>query len=101
MMVQKVDRSTVIINGVKIKYNEEYVTIFNSYKVDGKRMRGILEGFRASTGYESKRSVGSWIREWRTHNFLYKLGLFREHTKNCDLEENVNLLFRIIYFILG
>lgn len=95
------NKHSIIINGVMIKYNEECITILDSYKVKGREMRKILEGFKVSTGYKSRRSMESWIREWRSHNFLYRLGLYRSHTKDCDLEEDIDLWHRIIYWILG
>lgn len=47
------------------------------------------------------RSFDSYVREWKAHNRLYKLGLFRSHTKDCDLEEPIKWYHEIIYFILG
>ena len=52
-------------------------------------------------GYRSKRSVESWIREWKAHNRLYRLGLFKEHTKDCDLEENEKWYRRLAYWVIG
>lgn len=48
-----------------------------------------------------KRSINSLIREWRAHNLLYKLGLFKNRTKDVDLDIYETALRRICYFILS
>ena len=90
------------ICGVKIRYDEECISIIDSYKIHDKdTMRVTLECFIMETNYESIRSIESWIREWKAHNRLYKLGLFKSHTKDCDLEENEKLHRLLVYRILG
>ncbi|MBR3697572.1 MAG: hypothetical protein IKM97_04870 [Clostridia bacterium] len=92
----------VKINGVEIQYNSKNVHIVNSYQVKYKDdMIIILRLFKLRTGYCSKRSLKSWIKEWKSHNRLYRLGLFKSHTKDCDLEENEKLHRLIAYQILG
>ena len=90
------------IEGVKIKYNRKGLIIEDSYKIQkSERMYAILSWFIIKTGYQSKRTIFSWIKEWKAHNRLYKLGIFKENTKDCDLEENEKLYRLIIYEILG
>lgn len=39
------------------------------------------------------------IQEWRTHNLLYSLHLFRSHTKDVDLNKNkwyMRLLYNLV-----
>ena len=90
------------ILGVDIYYNAENIRIVNSYKIeDTKMMSLILRTFVTITEYKSKRSLKSWLKEWKSHNRLYKLGLFKSHTVDCDLEENEKLHRLIAYQILG
>ncbi len=90
------------ILGVRIQYNSGNIRIIDSYKVKDKfDMILILKLFIKKTGWISKRSVESWLKEWKAHNRLYKLGLFKSHTKDCDLEENEKLHRLIAYQILG
>lgn len=90
------------IEGVKIQYNSNFVRIVNSYLITNeKKMILILILFKKRTNYQSKRSYKSWLKEWKTHNRLYRLGLFRSHTRDCDLEENEKLHRLIAYQILG
>lgn len=93
---------TIVIRNVKIIYNECNVQIVNSFKIiNVEYMEWILKEFVKRTGYKSKRSLKSWLKEWKVHNRLYRLGLFKSHTKDCDLEENEKLHRLIAYQILG
>lgn len=93
---------TKIIKDTLIHYNDAVVTIVDSYKVTYEdEMYDILTKFEYETKYYSKRSISSWIKEWKAHNRLYKLGLFRRHTKDCDLEENEKWWRLLIYEIIG
>ena len=90
------------ILGIDIEYNKNNVRIKNSYRVRNKEyMKLILTQFIVRTGFKSKRSISSWLKEWKTHNRLYRLGLFRKNTADCDLEENEKLHRLIAYEIIG
>lgn len=52
-------------------------------------------------GLPQTRTFDSYVREWKAHNRLYKLGLFRSHTKDVDLEEPSNIFKEFIWLILG
>ena len=93
---------TIKILNVTIEYNNANVRIIDSYKVtDRVKMLAILIEFKRETKFESKRTIQSWLKEWKSHNRLYKLGLFRSHTRDCDLEENEKLHRLMAYEILG
>lgn len=47
------------------------------------------------------RSVNSYVREWKAHNLLYRLGLFKSHTQDVDLDIQETRLRRFCYFILS
>ena len=87
---------------MKVKYTKNKTTIYDSYlmKNVSKEVKEIIEE-RLEKEYKTNRSLKSYIRETKSHNRLYKLGLFRSHTKNCDLEENIKLWKEIVYFIIG
>lgn len=89
------------IYGVTIQYNKDNVRIVDSYKVKEKDMRSILCMFLYEVGTIYERPIYSWIKEWKAHNRLYKLGLFRNHTRDCDLEENEKWYRLLAYQILG
>ena len=64
--------------------------IANSCCVNGKQaMRDFLQQLRESAPDEMavcQRDVESMVREWRSHNFFYKLHVFRSRTHDVDLE---------------
>lgn len=92
----------VKIRGVKIRYNKDWITIVDSWKIqDESDMRLILLRFKGKSPFAYKRTMESWIREWKAHNRLYKLGLFRSHTKDCDFDESEKWYRRLAYWIIG
>ena len=91
-----------IILGVRIQFNDNNVRIVDSYKVELEAdMVIILKLFKIKENYKSRRTVTSWVKEWKAHNRLYKLGLFKDHTIDCDLEENEKWYRLLAYQILG
>lgn len=92
----------VKVLNTKIQYDAGNVRIIEACKVrDSMEMLATLIEFKRMTGFESKRSLQSWMKEWKAHNRLYKLGLFKSHTKDCDLEENEKKHRLMVYEILG
>lgn len=87
---------------MKVKYTKNKTTIFDSYSMKNvsKEVKEIIEE-RKEKRYKTNRSLNSYIRETKAHNRLYKLGLFKKHTKNTDLEENIKLWKEVVYFIIG
>ena len=52
-------------------------------------MRTYLEGLRETVDPEmavNQRDIESQVREWRAHNFFYRIHVFRSRTKDVDLE---------------
>ena len=85
--------------------------IIDSYKITDKKeiekyLSWIIEERKAKKYHT--RSLKSYQREWLGHNFLYKLGLFKSHTKDVDLEERLTpkekikgLFMDLIWLIIG
>lgn len=87
---------------VEIEYNSGNIRIKNSYRINKiVDMIVVLRIFQIRTGFKSKRSLRSWIKEWKAHNRLYKLGLFRSHTVDCDLEEHEKWWRLLAYQFIG
>lgn len=87
---------------MKIRYFKNKTKIYDSYLM--KNVKEELEeiiGLRIDMRYKVTRSMKSYIAETKAHNRLYKLGLWKKHTKNCDLEENIKLWKEIVYRIIG
>lgn len=87
---------------MKVEYTKKKTTIYDSYLIKNvsKEVKEIIKE-RMEKGYETNRTLNSYIRETKAHNRLYKLGLFKKHTKSTDLEENIKLWKEIAYFIIG
>ena len=90
------------IGEIIMEYDAGNVRIVDSYKVKKEEdMLEVLIWFKLKTGYVSRRSMDSWIREWKAHNRMYKMGLFKNHSRDCDLEELEKWHRRLVYWFLG
>ena len=90
------------ILGIDIEYNKNNIKIKDGYKIkDEVIMCYILTDFLYRANIKYKRSIVAWINEWKAHNFLYNLHLFRKHTKDVDLQENESKFRLLIYEIIG
>lgn len=47
------------------------------------------------------RSFRSMRKEWATHNALYAAGLFRQRTKDCDLNYPLKWYMQVAYAVVG
>jgi hypothetical protein len=85
---------------------DKNIQIKDSYKVSVTReMKDVLAYLREKYPDNSvlnNRKDSSLIREWKGHNFLYKLGIMRSHTKDVDLDvESKNVFYTIGYWFLA
>ena len=89
---------------MKIKFNQNSVTVYNSYLIDAKQhIKFVLADIRADSRCPKEvlsRSDISLYREWKAHNRLYKWHLFRSHTKDVDLGYEP-WYRRLCYFLLA
>ena len=81
--------------------SDNNIRIENGYLVRGRDFGFVLNCIRANEPNEvtANRSNYSLSREWAVHNALYKLGLFRSHTKDVDLNYPCRLEW--FYIVLG
>lgn len=82
------------MNNIRIKYCFEYS--IDEMKTYFKRLREI-----SSHPVLLNRTDEDMIREWCAHKLLYKLGLFRKHTRDVDLEFPQKWYIRTLYYIFG
>lgn len=97
---------------IEPSYSKDNTHVRNSYMLTTKKairdeVDWIIIG-RKARKLPVTRSANSYVREWRGHNRLYKLGLYKSHTKDVDLEEYIKAkdkilgIFKaIIWLILG
>lgn len=93
------------IYGHRCVCTTEYIRIEDSYKLKTREIPNFLSELLSKIVRDGvlkyKRSFESWETEWVAHNRLYKLGLFREHTKDVDLYENESKFRLFCYSIIG
>lgn len=70
--------------------SEQNTHIIGSYRIKSKEdMRSFLGSLRMAASENmavNQRDMESMVREWRSHNFFYKILVFRSRTKDVDLE---------------
>lgn len=85
-------------------FTENNTKIKNSYLIANKNIETelikILQN-RKNAGFKVTRTLDSYAKEWKAHNNLYKLHLYRSHTQDVDLEENISKKNQCIWKILG
>lgn len=90
---------------VRVNVTKNNISIEESYKVQKKSdMRNILEQLKSL--YEDEhnnvldnRTIRSIICEWRSHNLVYSLGLFRDRTRTVDINYPIPDYMNIVYFM--
>jgi hypothetical protein len=93
--------------GVDIIYYKDYTTVTNSYLLDDDDIERVATeiAYSRSCKYDWKcdyfRNEESYIREIKAHNRLYRLGLWKSHTINTDLEENIDIIHKVIWWFIG
>lgn len=87
---------------IRIKFTNQCTTIYDCYKV--KKVKEFVKyviNKRREFGYSVKRPIDSYIKELKAHIRLYKLGIARSHTRDCDMEENINTKTNCIWKVIG
>lgn len=86
---------------MRIVVTRDNICIKRGYEVRCRDMRGELERIKESRPNDvtENRSMYSLCCEWTVHNVLYRLGLFRSHTKDVDL--NYPCKIEWLYILLG
>lgn len=84
------------------------VHIANSYSVKGGdaikealRYIHLMDGYKKLQESGYTRTAESEYREWKAHNLLYRLGIARSRTKDCDIDQNEPKWRKAIYAILS
>jgi hypothetical protein len=83
--------------------------ISNSYRVKKlSEMKEVLKGYQNTAEVCNEenmairsRTIFNMVNEWRVHNLLYELHLFRSHTANVDLEREPKWYMTLAYTILS
>ena len=76
-----------------------YVTLYNSYTV--KSIKKMKNAIRTIPTLLDHRNMFSCLNEWRAHNLLYTLGIYKIHTMHTDFDYNNKWYEEIVFFILS
>jgi len=83
-----------------------YVTSHNihiedSWEISHKEFKSVLLRLKSEDCLVYNRWMWSLRCEWAVHNVLYKLGLWRSHTKDVDLNYPIKWYVEVLYVIVG
>ena len=82
----------------------QYTIVLDCYKYTNKEIKELGKEIvrkRTLQGLSVTRTANSYSSEIKAHKRLYKLGIMKKHTEDADLEENLDTILKIFYFILG
>ena len=103
--MEEEEKDLIQLDKIEITYTKENTHIENSYLLKTRKAIreevGKIVFVREAKMYSTRKHKWSYVNEWVAHNRLYRLGLFKSHTKDVDLEENESLIWGVIWFILG
>ena len=88
----------------KYKITKNVTKIYDCYKYSDNELKEILTDAlleRFEKNYSVNRTLKSYFRELLAHKRLYKIHIARSHTKDADLEENINKCFEFSFNIIG
>ena len=94
----------IMIDGTIINYSiwGNNCQIKDSFLIKSKKIKYEFLNYLVRKCPEFKaRSIKSYYREWKVHNVLYKLHLFRKSTKDTDLNIKEPKILRLGYFIVS
>jgi hypothetical protein len=84
---------------IHVALSDSTITIMDSYKVKRlKHMREVIDWVKTYDTEVGKRSWISLVSEWRAHNLLYWLGVEKDRTVHCDLNNETSIR-RVLYFL--
>ena len=90
------------MNDIFYKYYN--TRIYDYHKLKRKEIKKLVHEIikeRRKKNFPITRTNKSYESEIIAHKRLYKLHLFRSHTIDCDLEEHIKFINKIIYYIIG
>ncbi len=83
--------------------SQNNLKIFDSWQISKRDFRNTLEQIKKENLDSSvwNRSFCSMIKEWAFHNFIYRLHIKREHTKDVDINYPLEWYEKIFYTLFG
>ena len=93
------------IDAVVIDIYDDYVTIWNSYKITNlSHMKEVIETIRQYSRIYNRTDF-QLLSEWRGHNLLYDLNYETVKTKDVNFNPDIlwheDCIYKIMYFLYG
>ena len=91
------------IRGIEVTCYPDKIKIEKSYIINNKeKMELILESiFERTEEFFVNRKMETFIKEWKYHNRLYKMHIFRKRNKNLTLKKEQSNWSKFMCVILG
>lgn len=90
---------------LKINIEKDNTCIIDSYQIrTSKDMEAILYLIRYEAPLDyaiNLRNIKDMVREWRSHNLLYSLGILKDRTSSVDLNIEQPWYITMCYYILS
>lgn len=89
---------------INMKVYDNVITIYDSYLMTKKEFMNTLYFMRriyTDNKVLLNRNNYSLLCEWAAHKLLFKLGLFKDRTKDVDLNLFSNIFIDIAYYVFG
>lgn len=96
----------IYINDIElpISVSASNVHIENSYKVKSKSdMYCVVKHIKGKYPEHGINKLSDFIlvQEWSSHNLCYKFNIYRDRTKDVDLDCNKKWYIKMIYAVIG
>jgi hypothetical protein len=96
----------IYLNDIELDISilNNYVHINNSFKVTSRDdMNFVLDKIKTNYPNHEICNISNFmlVQEWATHNLLYSLGLFKDKTRDVDLNINKSWFISSLYCIIG
>lgn len=109
-MIKNIDKIFTCL-GLDISFSYDKnpcLHIKNSHLIQEKKeIKDLLSQIHTYDEYKKLQAAGytrtlvSEYREWKAHNFLYRIGYKRERTGSTDIDQNEPMWRRIVYAVLS
>lgn len=93
-------------NGVELKLSisTNNINIKNSYKIRcRKNILSVIKQMKEKIPNHLVSSISNFslVNEWACHNICYRLGIYKERTRDVDLDYGKPWYINILYNIIG
>lgn len=91
------------IRGIEITCYSDKIKIEKTYIINDKEKMEIIlsEVLHRTEKFLPRRNMKSFIKEWKYHNRLYKMHIFRNHNKDIIFKDTQSKWCKFMCTILG